>query len=206
MSFEFKKNKTDFTLDYGFSYSFDDLDSIDKDLKLFTSLHLKYKEQEVFKCNNYEFEFKKSNFPKVLTIDSNNYEFLFEVNDRPNKNYLLHIKVNVDSKKVKIDSLPMLIGLPHEIMNIRNIQFAGIYNYLESISSKENSNYYNYNPILFYKISKKGIVLDSLFTKEQNAKIFGKFYGFESSNKLINRTIFDKKSEEIILYKRCLEQ
>lgn len=100
----------------------------------------------------------------------------------------------------------MLIGLPHEIMNTRNIQFAGIYNYLESISSKENSNYYNYNPILFYKISKQGIVLDSLYTKEQNTKIFGKFYGFESSNKLINRTIFDKKSEEIILYKRCLEQ
>ena len=58
---------------------------------------------------------------------------------------------------------------------------------------------------LFYKISEKGIVLDSAFTKEQNTKIFGKFYGFKSSDKMLNKTIFDKKSEEIILYKRCLE-
>lgn len=127
-----------------------------------------------------EYEFGDKLYPIVLQAGADKYELLFEVNDRPNKNYLLRLFVRNESI-VKKDTLPTFITKAHDLDGDGISEYAGFWDYGEVWG--ENNDSTDYNPILFYKVISTGLKLDSVLTIKRNTKIYGEFRGFKFSEK-----------------------
>jgi hypothetical protein len=142
-----------------------------------------------------EYEFGNKLYPIVLQTGKNRYELLFEINDRPSKNYIKRITID-DDQVVKQDKLPTFLSKPTDINNDGVKDYAGFWDYSQVWG--ENNDLTAYNPILYYSITKTGLQLDSLLTKERNKKIYGKFYGFSFSEKYQQPISATKKFDEEI--------
>ena len=59
----------------------------------YSFFELMYSDRVIFTDTIREYEFGDKLYPIVLNTGANKYELLFEVNDRPNKNYLLRFFV-----------------------------------------------------------------------------------------------------------------
>ncbi len=127
-----------------------------------------------------EYEFGDKLYPIIYALDSITFEILVEVNDRPNKNYLKYFKINNDSI-IELKKLPTFITKPLNFGQDGNLEFAGFWDYNEVWG--ENGSITDYNPILFYKITKEGLVLDTVLTIKTNKAIYGSFKGFHYSEK-----------------------
>jgi hypothetical protein len=125
-----------------------------------------------------EYEFENKLFPIIIKTEDNSFELLFEINDRPNKNYLKRLIVK-DNKLVRQDKLPTFEAKPIDINNDGITEYAGYWDYSQVWG--DDNNLTAYNPILYYSITTKGLLLDSLLTIERNKMIYGEFYGFEFS-------------------------
>jgi len=125
-----------------------------------------------------EYEFENKLFPIIIKTEDNSFELLFEINDRPNKNYLKRLIV-IDNKLVRQDKLPTFEAKPIDINNDGITEYAGYWDYSQVWG--DDNNLTAYNPILYYSITTKGLLLDSLLTIERNKMIYGEFYGFEFS-------------------------
>lgn len=142
-----------------------------------------------------EYEFGDNLYPLAIKTGTDSYELLFEINDRPNKNFLKRLFIKNDSVH-KEDKLPTFIAKPKDFDNDGIKEFAGFWDYAQVWG--ENDSLTVYNPILFYKITKFGLQLDSTLTMKINKEIYGKFYGFSfseeteqpiNSMRLFNKTI-----------------
>ena len=140
-----------------------------------------------------EYEFGDKLFPIVIKSGDNSFELLFEINDRPSKNYLKRLFIK-DNKLVGQDKLPTFETIPKDIDNNGTFEYAGYWDYQQIWG--ENDNLTSYNPILYYSVTSQGLMLDSLLTKERNENIYGKFYGFSFSENDEQSVSVTKKFEQ----------
>ena len=142
-----------------------------------------------------EYQFDNKLFPIILQTGDNSFELLFEINDRPSKNYLKRLFVNND-KLVGQDKLPTFEAKPADINNDGIEEYAGFWDYSETWG--ENDSLTDYNPILYYSVTKTGLKLDSLLTKQRNEIIYGQFYGYSFSEKIeMPISVNDKFEQEL---------
>jgi len=123
-----------------------------------------------------EYQFNSDVFPIILQTGDNSFELLFEINDRPNKNYLKRLFVSNDTLTGQ-DKLPTFETYPVDINDDGIDEFAGYWDYAQ-IGSEGTNIVTGYNPILYYSVTGNGLKLDSVLTKQRNEMIYGQFYGF----------------------------
>ena len=125
-----------------------------------------------------EYEFGDKLYPIVMKTGENSYELLFEINDRPNKNYLKRLSIKSDTLR-KEDKLPTFITKAKDLDNDGVKEYAGFWDYAQIWG--ENDNLTAYNPIIYYELKNNGLQIDSILTIERNKAIYGQFYGFSFS-------------------------
>lgn len=142
-----------------------------------------------------EYEFGNKLFPIALKTGTNSFELLFEINDRPNKNYLRRLFIDGD-KLIRLDKLPTFEGKAIDINQDGVKKYAGYWDYFQIWG--ENDELTVYNPILSYSVTSSGLKLDSLMTRKRNKKIYGDFYGFYYNEVLeIPISVLQKFEEEL---------
>ena len=147
----------------------------DQDNTTFNYLEIFQNGKMIFKDTTLtEYILENSLYPKLYDF-KNHFELLIEIDNRPNKNEIYKFLIE-NNKLVKIDTLPTFLTIPKDLDNDKKLEYAGFWDYVavwgDSIKVTD------YNPIVFYEITKNGITLDSLTTIIVNTNIYGKFYGF----------------------------
>jgi len=110
--------------------------------------------------------------PFVFQASSGKYEIFLPINDRPNNGYLRRFFV-VDNEVVKRDSLPRFLSFAKYLSDDGIKKLAGFWNF-----GPADQGYIGFDPILYYSVTKDGLILDTLLTNEKNKMIFG---GFQKS-------------------------
>jgi len=165
-------------LDYGFKVTVGQGEDFGN-FKTYMSFELSKNGKLIFADNPLiEYEFRDKFYPLITKIDSDKYELLFEVNDRPNKNYLKRLLVQ-KTLIVKEDKLPTFVAKPKDVDNDGIEEYAGFWDYAQRWG--ENYSLTAYNPIIYYSITKDGLQLDSTLTIKKNKEIYGGFHGFSFS-------------------------
>lgn len=141
----------------------------------YSFFNLSNSERVIFTDSLHEYEFGKKMYPIVLQTERNKYELIFEVNNIPNKNYLLRLFVQND-RLVRTDTLPTFITQAYDLNGDGIDEYAGYWHYSEIWGNNNDSA--AYNPILFFRVASNGLVLDSALTIKRNKIIYGDFYGF----------------------------
>lgn len=175
---ESKKTKT-LQLDFGFKVILGQKENY-KTFTTYSLFELSKSDKIIYIDTLDEYEFGDKTYPITLKAGKNEFELFFEVNDRPNKNYLKRLTIK-DEKVIKIDSLPTFLTIATDLDKDGIKEYAGFWDYSEGYGESESRT--DYNPILYFKITTTGLKLDSLLTKERNEVIYGQFYGFEFSKK-----------------------
>jgi hypothetical protein len=175
-------NKIEKTLymDYGFKVSVGRSEDFNT-FKTYSFFELSKSGKTLYTDTTLEYEFGDKLFPIVLQTGRNKFELLFEVNDRPTKNYLKRLTLKED-KVLKIDTLPTFISKPSDLNHDGIKEYAGFWDWSEQWGETEIKT--DYNPILYYKITTTGLQLDSLLTKKRNKVIYGDFYGYNFNERL----------------------
>jgi hypothetical protein len=140
-----------------------------------------------------EYEFGDELFPIIIKTGDNSFELLFEINDRPSKNYLKRLFIK-DNKLIGQDKLPTFEAKPIDINKDGIKEYAGFWDYSQVWG--ENNDLTAYNPILYYSVTTTGLKLDSLLTRQRNEMIYGKFYGFSFSENDEQPTSVTEKFEQ----------
>jgi len=177
-----RENKTTKTLllDFGFKVALGKEEDF-KTFKTYSLFELSKSGKIIYSDTLLEYELGDKIYPITLQAGKNQFELIFEVNDRPNKNYLKRLTIK-DEKVIKIDSLPTFISKATDLDKDGTKVYAGFWDYSEVWGESETKT--DYNPILYYKITTTGLQLDSLLTKERNTIIYGQFHGFKFSEKI----------------------
>uniref|UniRef100_UPI0040484000 hypothetical protein n=1 Tax=Polaribacter sp. TaxID=1920175 RepID=UPI0040484000 len=173
-----KENLKTIKLDYDFLVSVGQEEDFEK-FKTYTFFKLTKNNQTIFIDSLLtEYEFGNKLFPIIIKTENNSFELLFEINNRPNKNYLKRLFIK-DNKLVGQDKLPTFESKPIDINKDGIKEYAGFWD--NSQVWGENNNLTAYNPILYYSETKSGLKLDSLMTMQRNEMIYGRFHGFSYS-------------------------
>jgi hypothetical protein len=127
----------------------------------------------IFLCN--------SNYSKVRHLKENRSEILIEIFDGPdiNKTLVIYLK---NGKYECQKLLPYFDSLPHDIDNDGVGELFGIMYTIEGYGNGDSS---YYNPTLYYEVKNDGIELDTVLTKKKIIEVWGGFYGYEQSDKII---------------------
>jgi hypothetical protein len=125
-----------------------------------------------------EFEVKDK-YPSLRKI-RNGYEMLLFVNDRPDIDKLLLLKI-YNNTVASQAMIPYFEMVPKDVDADGKPELAGIMSYYQM--GGENGHKMPYVPILVYEYTDWGITLDTVETKNVNRRVYGKFYGFEYSEK-----------------------
>ncbi len=158
--------------------------------KTFNSITVLHKGVKVYSGNKYEYELGDKLYPFIIKTGENSFELLLEVNDRPNKNFLQHVKIK-NNKTFQINKLPTFIAKAADLENNHTLEFAGFWGYSEVWG--DHNSLTDYNPILFYKITSTGIMLDTVLTIQRNTSIYGVFKGFEDDT---NKPVSVKRAKQ----------
>lgn len=163
--------------------------------KLYGFARLLQNGHKVYADSSYEYEPKSSLYPLVIPTGDNSAEVLVEVNDRPNKNYLMQLFVS-NGKLTKTGKLPTFIAPAADLNGDGTMEYAGFWAFNETWG--EEKEFTDYNPIIYYSITPKGLKVNSDYTRKQNDAIFGFFHGFEYSQEIdIPASALKKQAEEI---------
>lgn len=122
-----------------------------------------------------EYVFENKLFPVLIQTSADNFQLLFEINDRPNKNYLKRFFIK-NNKFFAKDMLPLFESKAMDLNDDGIKEYIGYWGYSEIYG--ENDEFTNYDPILYYSVKENGLFLDSILTKQRNELIYGKFYGY----------------------------
>ncbi|MDR0515866.1 MAG: hypothetical protein LBH25_02350 [Fibromonadaceae bacterium] len=186
-----------FELDFGFKVTIGKEEDFER-FKTYTYFKLERNNNIVYLENDsslIEYEFGNTLFPIILQTGDNSFELLFEINDRPSKNYLKRLFVSND-KLTGQDELPTFEAKPIDINGDGIKEYAG-YRY-DSQYWGRNDSLTTYSPILYYSATKEGLKLDSSLTKQRNEIIYGQFYGYSYSEKYeIPISVIDKFEQEL---------
>ena len=163
--------------------------------KLYGFVRLRHNSKQVYADSSYEYEPQSSLYPLVIPAGDNSAEVLLEVNDRPNKNYLLQLFVS-NGRLTKVEKLPTFIAPAADLNGDGTLEYAGFWAFNETWG--EEKEFTDYNPIIYYSITPKGLKVNSDYTRKQNDAIFGFFHGFEYSQNIdIPANALKKQAEEI---------
>jgi hypothetical protein len=186
-------------LDFDFVVSLGQEEDFEK-FKTYTLFKLTRNNATIFTDNSLtEYEFGNKLFPIIIKTGDNSFELLFEINNRPNKNYLKRLIVK-DNQLVGQDNLPTFESKPIDINNDGIKEYAGFWDYSQVWG--DHNELTSYNPILYYSITQTGLRLDSLLTRQRNEMIFGDFHGFSFSEKYEQPiSVTEKFEQEIKLIK-----
>ena len=148
--------------------------------KVYWDIVLLHDGAEVYSDTSNEYEFCSTQFPRVRRLTSNGFEILLTVNDRPNKNKLLLLRVKEDQVFRSVE-LPDFLSGAKDLAGDGKLRLAGLWDYSEVWESDDGNPVTDYNPILYYVQSDTGLYLDSAYTRSKNQTIFGTFLGFQFS-------------------------
>ena len=128
-----------------------------------------------------EYLFDNGNWPRARKLRNGEYEILIKMFDAPDFNKLqaLYFK---DGHLERLKIYPFFDNAPKDVDNDGIKEYSGV---MHVSDVYENSDSCYYNPTLYYKDTEQGIDLDSTLTIKMNKKIWGEFYGFEQSEKLL---------------------
>lgn len=157
----------------GFFVKFSEVEDY-KTFKVYNRIELIHNGVKVFSDNKLEYEAIEK--IKPVEINATTFEILLEVNDRPNKNYIKLLRIK-DNKIISQSKLPTFIAKPSNLDNDSFLEYAGFWDFGEVWGDKNELT--SYNPIIYYKLTKNGIKLDSTLTIKKNTEIYGKFKGFK---------------------------
>jgi hypothetical protein len=115
-------------------------------------------------------------FPMVIPKPDDRFEILMEVNNGTENNFLHWIFVEGD-KFMNSSTLPLFVSRQFDLNKDGVFEFAGFTHFTEPLV-RDGQKFTQYNPLLFYRITQNGLVLDSALTIERNKLIYGDFYGF----------------------------
>ena len=139
--------------------------------------------------------------PTLIVLGKDIFELFLEVDDRPNKNYLKKLKIEAD-KVIDSQKIPTFSSKPCHLFGDKTLVYADTWSYSEAWSDSNNKEWVTCAPIMYYKLTKKGLVLDSLYTIQKNKVIFGIMNVFDlkeaKSLPANNDTAFNKEIERIM--------
>lgn len=162
----------------------------------YTTIRLYRKSKIVFTDTTKEYQFEGLLSPFFRKIGITKYEFLIEVNDRPNMNYFLHL-VLTNGNVIHQDTIPGSISnSPKLIYNDGSFELYGL-SCDGGVWGDTNSPMTGYNPILYYHFRRNGIVLDTATTIKTNKYIYGKFKGYKWNDFSYPLKIISKKEKEL---------
>jgi len=189
-----QENKTTKTLqlDFGFKVTLGKEEDFET-FKTYSLFELSKSGKIIYSDTLLEYELGDKKYPITLQVGQKMFELLFEVNDRPNKNFLKRLTIK-NEEVIKIDSLPTFISKATDLDNDGIKEYVGFWDWGEEWGDKELKT--DYNPLLFYKITAAGLQLDSLLTKEKNTEIYGQFYGFKINEEIEFPISVTKKFEK----------
>jgi hypothetical protein len=165
-------------LDYGFKIVFGQKEDF-QSFVTFSRLELSRNGNLIyFDSTLTEYQAPNDMYPIFSILDTNTFEILLEVNDRPSRNYLKRLIIS-DGKVKREDKLPSFIGKPIEIFGNGLEYYFGYWDYAQVWG--EQNELTAYNPLLVYTSSENGLTLDSLLTIRQNEEIYGQFNGYRFS-------------------------
>lgn len=110
--------------------------------------------------------------PTMIVLDSGIFQIFLEVDNRPSKNYLKMIKIQFD-KIIDSQKTPTFSCKPSHLFDDTTLLYADFWDYSEMWTDSNNKNWFTCDPIMYYKLTNKGLVLDSLYTLKKNKEIFG---------------------------------
>ena len=127
--------------------------------------------------NEYMFMCNKT-YTTVRQLYNSRYEVLIEKFDGPDTDKTLALYLNGDNfESEKI--------LPYFETAVEKVDGKDIYHgVLHTIDGYNNDSCY-YNPTLYYQATYEGLMLDTVLTKRKVVEKWGKFYGYEQSDKII---------------------
>lgn len=158
----------DFALVYGNAERFDSFVT-------YSSLTIKKGGKKIHSNSSYEFETGNKSFPSIRSLSGGHWEVLIEVNNRPGRNFLY--RVIIDNKlNINADTLPLFIASSSDLDGDNQAECAGYWSEAE-VWGKENV-FTAYNPILYYRQTEKGLMMDHVLTETRNIAIYGAFYGY----------------------------
>jgi hypothetical protein len=170
----------DVKLEYGFEARF-----IDGETRRTDMLHLYRNGKLIFTTKNdstvYAYSKGEHLYPIINKFNDNTFELIVRVDDRP-------LKDKATIFRIENDKLISKKPLPTFITNAFDLDGDGILEYAGALDASEEFGIKgvlcrSYDPILYYKLSQDGLVMDTSMTKERNTIIYGKFYGFSFDGK-----------------------
>jgi hypothetical protein len=121
-------------------------------------------------------------WPFRRKLKDGSIEILIKVFDAPDFDKIHGFYINSD----KITSIETFPDFSMELRNSNDQLNSTLSGYMHiSEAPCENCDSCYYNPKLYYKLGPKGVYLDSLLTEKENEKRWGKFYGFNLTEKVI---------------------
>lgn len=149
------------------------------DEQIFSSLKILRNGKTIYQNDtDTRFVLDKKKYPKVLKLDSALFVVLVEIWDTPDINKLLAVYVN-NSSVIRTDILPFF----SQEYGAKPTILSGVMNIIEVPCLDCDSSFYQ--PVLYYRVSSKGIILDSSLTIRKNTEYYGTFLGFQNKYQAI---------------------
>ena len=168
--------------------------------KVYGFIRLLQNGMQVYADSSSEYQPGSNLYPLVIPAGDSSFEVLVEVNDRPNKSYLQRLFV-ANGKVTKTDKLPTFIAPAADLDGDGVLEYAGYWAFNETWGEEKELT--DYNPIIYYAITPKGLKVNNDLTRKQNDTIFGFFHGYEYSQEIdIPASALKKQAEEIERIKR----
>ena len=159
----------------GYSFVCDSSEDFDK-FKVYSSCKIAHNNLNILKFDSMtEFEVTRG-YPEGIS-HSGIYSLNLYLNDRPLRDKIVSISIK-NNRVMKIDTLPLFPMYPFSI-DSTHIDYVAWIRDLYEISD----NKIPYSPVLFYRCDSGSFIFDKDLTKSVNAKIYGKYYGAQYSEK-----------------------
>ena len=110
--------------------------------------------------------------PTLIALGNDLFEIFLEVDDRPNKNYLKMLKIQSD-KVIDSQKTPAFSLKPCHLFDDTSLVYADSWGYPEAWTDSNNRDLVTCDPIMYYRLTKNGLILDSNYTIKKNKEIFG---------------------------------
>ena len=133
--------------------------------------------KKVFGDTNNQY-IKDEVYPLLLHFGMGHDEILLRFGDAPSLDEVIRLFIK-DNSLVKIDTLPSFDRGASDLAGDGKPRFAAIWDLRQEWDDSLGVQLTTYEPILYYKLTDLGLILDSTMTRSANKRIYGKFYGYE---------------------------
>lgn len=135
-------------------------------------LTVQYNHKDIYRDCSDEYILNDSFNPTLIESGTDCYQVFLEVSDAPNKSYLKMLTIQKD-KVVDSQRTPTFPHKPCRLFGDTTLVYAAAWDNSEEWEDSNGKTMVTCDPIMYYKLTKKGLVLDSLYTIKKNREIFG---------------------------------